>query len=179
MLDFLPQKNKRQVTLEYILRGLIFLLVAVFLGLFLLILLFIPSAIFSKYESKTVANQLDITESLASKSNNDVVALVKKLNSMADILERDTANISDSGIIDKIISLKNNNISISSFSISAAAGNSQKITISGIASTRDDLTSFNKALVDDGTFTNVDLPVSYLINNTNANFSITLVYDKK
>lgn len=177
MLNFLPQRNKKQVAEEYFLRDMIFFLVVVFLSLFLLVILFIPSAIYSKYKNNTIKNQLEMMENTKG-SNTDTVALVKKLNEMAGVLSKDnSATASD--LIEKILSLKKGNISISSFSINDSATDSKTIVINGISKTRDDLTAFNKALISDGTFYSVDLPISDLIKNSDEDFSITLIYKLK
>jgi len=180
MLNFLPQNNKKKIILEYLSRILIMLLIFLFFAVVLLISLFIPSIIFSKYKNQTVKNQLESIKITNINENQDPIELIKKINTMIGILSGgNTVSLLMSNTIQKIISLKNKDIEILSISISDNSTSSEKIIINGIAKTRDGLTLFDKDLKNDGLFYSVDLPISNLIKNTNAQFTITLIYNKK
>ncbi len=180
MLSFLPQNNRKKVIAEYLSRVFVIFLVFLFSSAVILIFLFIPSAIFSKYKNQTVNNQLESIKVADRSKNQDPTELIKKINAMVGMLSNEkTASILMSDMIQKIISLKNKNIQISSISISKDNSASEKIIISGVAKTRDDLTMFDNDLKNDDSFYSVDLPISDLIKNTDAQFTITLVYNKK
>ena len=180
MLNFLTPDNRRAVIKEYLSRDLVVLLVSLSLAVIVLIFLFIPSAIFSKYNNKTVNNQLESSRGASMSKSQDPTELIKKINTMVGILsDSKSSPILMSDMITKIISLKNKGILISNISISKDNKGTENISISGVAKTRDNLTEFNNDLKNDGTFSTVDLPISALIKNTNAQFSIKLVYNKK
>ncbi len=180
MLNFLPDKNKKNIILEYILRTFVFLFSFILIALLLLTFLFVPSAFFSKYKNKTVTDQLQSVKMINSTQGIDAVALIKKLNGIVKVLSNNNQkNIAASDLIHKIITLKSSSIKIYSISIANDDPNQEKIILTGVADTRDDLTAFDTHLVSDGIFASVDLPVANLIKNTDADFTITLVYNKK
>jgi len=180
MLSFLPQNNRKVIIKEYLSRVFVVFLQFLSVSVVVLIFLFVPSAIFSKYKNKTVNNQLESIKAESMNKNQDPTELIKKINAMVSILFDDkSSTIPMTDMIEKIISLKNKNIQISNISISKNEKGSENITLSGVAKTRDDLTDFNNSLKSDGFFASVDLPISALIKNTNAQFSIKLVYNKK
>ena len=180
MLNFLPQKNKKKIIIEYFTRLLIALLTFLLFAVVLLMFLFIPSAIFSKYKNNTVKNQLSSINIADANKGQDQIDLIKRVNAMVGILSnKKTENIPMTDMIQKVILLKNDNIKVLSISISEYGTSSEKIIVNGVAKTRDDLTMFDKNLINNGSFYSVDLPVSNLIKNIDAQFTITLVYNKK
>ncbi len=180
MLNFLPKSYIKKVNLGYIFRTYVFLFTFILLAGIILTLLFIPSAIFSKYKNITVANQLESTKSVEVNEGVDAVALIKKLNAIVKVLSiSGQTGLSPSDLVNKIISIKNTDIKISAISISNIQDVVTKIVITGVSKTRDSLTSFDNGLISDGTFASVDLPISSLIKSTDANFTMTLTYKKK
>jgi hypothetical protein len=145
-------------------------------GVLLLIMSFIPTAIYSKYKNRTVDAQLGLVKSTQTTDEKETSLIVTKLNGLADVLSRDSDQISSIGLVDKILSLKNSNISLVSLSILEGENGLRKITVSGISRSRDDLTRFNKNLISDGSFGNIDLPVSNLIKNSDLNFTMTMTH---
>jgi hypothetical protein len=166
--------------IEYFSRVLVMFSWFFLLAAILLIFLFVPSAVFSKYKYGTVKYQFEYIKAAGFIKGEDPIQLIRRVNIMTDILSnKGVSPILMSDIIVKIISLKSRDIKILSISISSDSLTSGKIRVDGIANTRDALTLFDKDLKGDGLFSNVDLPVSNLIKNTDAPFSITLTYNKK
>ncbi len=180
MLNFLPQNYIKKVNLGYLFRTYVFLFTFIFLAVIVLILLFVPSAIFSRYKNNTVASQLESTKMVNGNEGVDAVSLIKKLNGIVKALtDTGPVSLTPSGLIHKIIALKNTDIKISAISLSNIQEATTRIVITGISNTRDSLTLFNNSLISDGTFATVDLPISNLIKSTDAGFNITLTYMKK
>lgn len=141
-------------------------------------MLFLPSFFFAEYKYDTVNNQAQSVNLENLNKYNSSISFVKKINGMIEALSYGkTANTVTTDLIDKIISLKNSNITISAVSIiSNDSAHIENISISGISGSRDDLTSFYNDLKGDGSFQNVILPVSSLIEDTGAPFTITFSY---
>ena len=156
---------------------IIFILFAFVASVFL-IAFFLPSFFFADYKYKSINNQAQSTDLSDANKYENSASFVKKVNAMAKILSYGNASSTlNTDIIDKIISLKNSDIEISSISIlSGDNANIENVTISGISGDRDDLISFYNDLKGDGSFQNVILPISSLIEDEGAPFTITLSY---
>lgn len=181
MLNFLQQKNKNQIIFEYLLRAIVFLLLFVFLSSLILISLFVPSFFFVKYKNDSVNSQFLSAQQKNINKGEDPILYIKNINRLAIALADNTstsANYTD--IVNKIVSLKNNNIKIISISVTNDVNsNSKRITINGVANTRDSLTLYDKNLRIDGFFDSVTFPVSNFIQSTDSNFTATLIYKNK
>ncbi|MFH1454796.1 MAG: hypothetical protein ABIF22_00495 [bacterium] len=174
MLNFLPQKNKNQIILEYLLRVMSFLLLFVFASSLILISLFVPSFFFVKYKSDTINDQLELAKQKNINIGEDSAVFIKNVNRLAAVLS-DINTLTYSDIINKVMSLKNKDIKISSIIITVENTTGiRKILINGIANTRDSLTTFEKEVKIGGTFKDVLFPVSNFIKNSDSSFSVTL-----
>jgi hypothetical protein len=178
MLHFLPNKNKKEINEEYILRTFVFFFLFILISLFLLILLFIPTAIYSKYDNRTITDELALTESVNTSKGEDTVSLIKKLNGITKALAVDTTALNPTELLDKITGLKGSAIQITNIEIKGADTGTVSIQINGVAKTRDSLIAFNKSLQENSSFSNVTLPVANLIKDVNADFTITMTYTK-
>ena len=180
MLNFLPQRNKKSVVYEYILRITSFLLIFVFVVLIFLICFLTPSYFFAKYKEKVVSDQLDTTIS-GSADNKDISFItIKDTNAMVNILAAtDTLPIKRSDLIKTIINNKGVGIHLTNFSFSNASDGSLNLTINGVADTRDGLIDFEKILQKDGTFSSINLPISNIIKDIKSDFVMILKYTKK
>jgi len=181
MLNFLPLKNKKQIVSEYALRVLSFFLLFVFVSSLILFAFFAPSFFFVKYKNDTVDNQLVLSKQKNISKREDPDVFIKNINQLSVVLSDN--NISDSinsNIIDKITSLKNKDIKILSINIILEnSSGDRKVSLGGIANTRDGLTLFSNDIKIDGFFDSVMFPVSYFIKSTNSEFSATLIYKNK
>lgn len=176
MLNFLPQKNKKQIIFEYLLRISIFLLVFIFISSLILISLFIPSFFFAKYKNDTVNSQLESAKQKNINNGEDPIAFIKNVNRLSVALSDNAGPIvSHSNIINKIVSLKNKDIKILSIIITDENDKGGKtVLLNGIAKTRDSLTAFNNDIKSDGFFSSVVFPVSNFIKSADSEFSATL-----
>lgn len=181
MLNFLPQKNKKQIIFEYLLRITVFLLLFIFGSSLILISLFFPSFFFVKYKNDTVNSQLELVKQKNISKGEDPIVSINNVNILSVALAGDANSaLSYSEIIKKIVSLKNDGIKISSIAISKENSTGIKnVLINGIADTRDSLSLYENNIKTDGYFDSVIFPVSNFIKSSNAEFSITLTYRNK
>jgi len=178
MLHFLLQNNRKKVIGEYILRTLILLLLSILISFIILVTFFLPSFFFAEYKNKTVLEQAQSVNLTSVKKYESSVSFMKNINGMAKALSYGKSrNTLITDLINKIILLKNPAITISDISLASNDSvHTENIIIKGISGSRDGLTSFYNDLKGDGSFQNVILPVSSLIEDTNAPFTITLSY---
>lgn len=175
MLNFLPQKNKNSIIFEYILRVNVFLLVFVFIASLFLISLFLPSYFFVSLKEDNITSQLESIKQKNINKGDDPIVFIKNINRLSVVLaDSSNSDIKDSEIINKIISLKNNDIKISSIVIEHDQTGGRNISIAGISKNRDSLSSFEKEIKIDGYFKSLLFPVSNYIKSSNSDFKATL-----
>ena len=180
MLNFLPQKSKKSVVYEYILRISSFLLFFIFVVLLFLICFLSPSYFFAKYKEKVVSDQLNTMVSASQNSGDSTLTTIRNTNSVINILSAtDTLSLSRSSLIKIIVDNKVDGVSINSLSFVNNTDGSLSLTVNGVANTRDDLIAFNKNLKKDGSFSSIDLPISDIIRNMKSDFTMILKYIKK
>jgi hypothetical protein len=177
MLSFLPQKNKKEIILEYILRVLVFFFFFMFLSIIVLIILLLPSFFFVKYKNETVSHQLESVRATHVREDGDPIALIKHTNALSKVLVTDSITTSQKEITDHIVFLGGENVKILGFSFTDEK-DIIRLVITGVADTRGDLALFESDLQKDELFETASLPVSYLVRGTDNEFTITLTYKK-
>ncbi len=181
MLNFLTQNIKNKVINEYSLRLVVVLLIMILIVVTFLIILFLPSLFISTYKSIAINDQYKTTMSNIKKDSLNSIEIVKEKNNLISALSHNNSkdiSTSTSELIEKIFLLKNENIKISSISISNTL-EEVKLIIGGISKTREGLTLFNKALKNSQYFDKIILPVVNLLKGTDIEFNITLIYKQK
>ncbi len=176
MINFLPEKLKKQATEEYTFRVasvlfMVFSLVMIFVLVFL-----IPSYILSMYREVVISDQLNMIKN--STSNQTEVSLneVKKINEIVKTLSSGTFNQrTASSFIKDILSVKSSDIKISFISVDFDPTKNMKIGLRGFSKSRDILTKFIKDVRGLNLFSSVDLPVSNLVKSTDSDFTVSLV----
>jgi len=177
MLNFLQQKNKKQIITEYLFRVLVIILSFILTATLLLIILFLPSFFFTKYKNDTLMGQALLVQKQATNASEDPIILIKNANKLLAALTPDfSTNLSFGHIVDKVISLKNSGIKILSIKISNDVNkiDNKIVVVGGVADTRDNLTLFEKDIINDGYFKNVLFPVENFIKSVDSEFTATL-----
>lgn len=175
MLNFLPQKNKNSIIFEYILRINIFLFIFLFIACLFLISLFLPSYFFVAEKNNKIDFQLQSIKQKNLSKGDDPIVFIKNINRLSLVLSEDKgSNIKNSEIINKIISLKNNDIKILSININYDNSGGRTISITGTSKVRDSLSAYDKEIKIDGFFKSSTFPVSDFIKGSNSDFTATL-----
>lgn len=180
MLNFLPQKNRKQIISEYVFRIVSVLLLFIFLSCIILISFFLPSFFYVKYKNETIDNQLLSFQQKNQDKSIDPAVFMKNINKLSDALSNSNLLITYGDLIDKLTSYKNKDIKILSISISPdKTPGDIKVLLNGTAKTRDGLTSFSTDMKTDGFFNSVIFPVSNFLKSSDLEFSSTLIYKNK
>lgn len=178
MINLIPIEEKRRIFRDFYFR--VATVVFVMLGISLLIASFaiLPSYFISSVEKNSIDEKLKMQENEIIPIPDQVtLAAVKDLKSKLSFVENSEKNkfIFSKNVIGQIISKKMPSIKISEISYQNDIKTGKKISISGIAPSREMLLVFRKALEDGVAFSKVDLPISNFIKGSNIKFYLSLI----
>lgn len=170
MLSFLPKKHKQNLLLEYKLKfstaiagSISVLCVIALVGL-------LPSYLNEKAQADALRVQLDAENTTEEQKN----ILRKQANQtysehLAGEIKKLSAKNKPSDVVSAIIAAKPAGISIQAIQFGEKV-----VSVSGIADTRSNLISFEKALKENGAFKEANLPISDITKNVDAPFTINV-----
>jgi hypothetical protein len=182
MPNLLPNKNKKNILNEFILRFVVVSLTLFFVVVCIAIVLLIPSYILSQVREISVQNEVKIFEKAYEfrKENSSAYILDGEILKMRILQEREESSISDLiflitknkptdikilGIFYEILSKERNSVE---------KDNDIQITVRGEAKKRNSLIDFVNKLKQESQFVDVNFPVSNLIKEEGINFSIQI-----
>jgi hypothetical protein len=180
MINFLPEKLKKQVKTEYLLRGLTVLFGYSFFVMVIVSVFIVPSFVLSMVKKDSIIKQLDMVKKSSVNQTEDILSKTRIINEFTNVLSpKLTPNRLASDFIKSAIGGKVYGIKVSSISTQYEGLEPSKITLSGFSYTRDLLIEYVKELKDLDMFSNVDIPVSTLVKVSNIDFSIVLTLKKE
>ncbi len=178
MANLLPIAEKERIQKMYTRRLFIVSLFSLLMLITGGVVTLLPAFFASFVKEKEARERLVVvTEIVSAEERKNLEKDVADINQKINILSGESEKyISTSFAIKKIIENKNPNISITSFF--SDGGQTLKaprvMTISGISSNRNTLISFVNSLRADDTFSEVNVPVSNFVKNTDIPFSLLL-----
>lgn len=175
LTNLLPGYRKRILAREYVVRLAVvaaWLLVALALVHGLLL---VPSYLYVHQQIESREAQIAALESAAGTENEAVLAsriatLETKAAQLAALAERGTA----SGAVRAVLSAPRAGIRINGITYTPGAGNSNRMTVNGTASTRDALRQYLETLAALPYVEKAELPISAYAEVSNISFTITL-----
>lgn len=177
MINLLPPEDKIAIKKEYLRRffvvaGLFFASATLVSIVFLLLTFF-----FLAGYKKDLSRQAALSSQRAETLNLDaIVSEIMELNSRINILKSRKENLGLSFILEKIIGTKAEGVKITGLGYEGSKGTEKaKISISGGAKKRQDLLVFITSLEKEFGAENVLSPVSNLLNEKDAVFSLTVL----
>jgi len=181
MANLLPERNKKSIRREYLLRLLGVFLIFSAITLFLVSIFLLPSFFLSKNKAGLANEKIEFLKSYIEKiSRSGITDLLIETNRKIEILglsEEKSLNEAISLIIDK----KNNSILITDFALriteDEVKGKEKSLFVGGLADNRSSLISFVESLESISGFKNIDLPVSNLAQNEDIDFSLKVEFD--
>lgn len=179
MFNLLPEQEKKQIIGEYRARrtivGLFFLFIV---GLMSIIAIF-PSFVLSGSRISGVETSLNnMKNSPIFKEEATLSSKLSEANLKLVALRPPKRDVDVSALFQAIVSRKKSTIRLTSFTYISAVGTTPgKVSISGIAKSREDLSAFVEDLKKIPEFKSVNLPVSSFTKDSNADFSIELTGD--
>ena len=176
MINLLPDNERVRIKKEYRLRlfdaGLVLLFSLAIVGFVVLL----PTYLLSHFR-EVEAGDAALGANAASRDaeNQTLLTTLGSANALATALAPAPENLSAANFVALIASDKTPGNSVTSLLYSKSPNGNQKITVQGVAGTRDDLTAFTQALEGDSRIASVNLPISDLAADSNVQFSFDVI----
>jgi hypothetical protein len=177
MINLIPNTEKKRMARDFYYRLIVISFLAFGFAIWIGAVVMVPSYVLSKVKVSLADEKLALEKSEPvpapdQETLNAIKALSQKL-SIVEGAEKNKFNVTEK-IINAIILDKMPDIHIYEISYDNAAGG-KKVSIKGIAPSRERLLLFRLALEDDSAFKSVDLPISNFVKGSNIQFSISLI----
>lgn len=173
MINLLPFTQKKNLTRQYRMRlGSLFLLLLVLLGLAGIALL-VPSYLLM--QNKVAAAKEHATllmKNLQESSQANETSVIKETKEKLAVIEKESLAQKPFALFESITSSSSRGIRITRFFFSDEGASGGRVTLAGVALTRDDLISFVRELDTDERFAAVEFPVSNLAKSADIEFSV-------
>ncbi|HYC34757.1 MAG TPA: PilN domain-containing protein [Candidatus Paceibacterota bacterium] len=174
MFTLLPENFKKDLMKEYRTR------LAVVSGMLLLLLLvssiilFLPSYITATTEHAASATQEAVLlSSINAKTEDGFSKTLDDLKQDIDLITTGSKPVSP--VIEAMYAQVTSGITINSVDYSATEDQNFILTVTGVASSRNDLSRFAKELQKEESFAEVNLPIANLAKDVNAPFTIAII----
>jgi len=177
MINLTPKEEKKKMAVDFYCRlAILLLLMGSFTALVALL------AILPAYFMSSVKNSIAETK-LETQKQSPLPALgeqslteVKGINNQLSLVENAEKNkfLVSERIVNAILLKKTPGIKITQIVYQKNEAQGKKVSLTGIASSRESLLLFEQALEADSAFQNVDLPISSFVKESNLQFNLTL-----
>lgn len=166
--NLLPEEEKKSITLEKSLRIVKFFGISI-IGTFVIgITLLAPSYLPLYFQNRELQHLLSVQQEAAKKIDaSKIVSDVLRIQGIITSLRQTADNSSSALDIFNLLTTGHTGIMLSQFAINEKAD----ITISGYATTRNDLLVFEQRLRDSSRFQDIASPLANIIQETNINFN--------
>lgn len=175
LTNLLPPSFIRDLRQGYFLRVIT---VAIVLAVSLVIvhgLLLIPSYLYTSARVASEKNELSaITNSLQTSEEKQATDRISTLRANATYLGRLSTLPTASAAVRALLAVPHSGIRLAGFTYNAPGTTPGKMTITGVASTRDSLRLYTLSLQQLSFISTVDLPISAYAKESNIPFTITL-----
>ncbi len=178
MINLIPNQEKKKMVKDFYFNLVFVSVCALCVATFIGILALLPAYFFSSSKIRVANNKLELQKNNpAPLFDQETSRIIDDLNTKINLIEdaeKNKFSITDK-IINTIFSKKSSSIKITQLSYSREASGVKKVSISGVAPSREVLLSFRKALEGSPSFKSVDLPISNFIKDSNIQFYINLI----
>lgn len=174
MFNMLPQSEKQMIKREYLRRYVAVTLFFMFGLITFASITLVPSYIMSNVKEKILSGQIDAAKNtLSATEESQATKDIRNITEEIRVLAPGAMGVNNHDVFLSIVTNKNVGIKITSMAL--VRGNAETaVTVSGIASDRQTLLSFEKKLNENTLFSNVDLPISNLTKNKDISFTVKL-----
>ena len=174
MPNLLPEKNKKEIRNEFILRLLVVFFVFVFFAITIFIISLVPSYNLSFVKKTITLEQVNsLKESAGIEEDILSASILKNENAKVAVLSAVDQN-SASKIIEKILEKRPQGVKITDIFYEKNDAGEIDIVVKGNSSSRNILIGFVEQLELENRFEKVDFPVSNLVKDESMDFSINI-----
>lgn len=173
MINLLPPKARRKLRIEQIIRFFSLFIIVLAFACFVFMLLSVPTWMLQRYQIGGVSEDRELIADIESKRRQAERAAVETRQTI-NLFSKTLPNRQYSELISRLDEIAGEEISLNQFVFDSK----NKLDITGVASTRTALTTFKTTVEKESTFTMVELPLSSLVSDSNAEFKMTLTMKK-
>jgi hypothetical protein len=181
MINLIPKEEQKIIAREFYLRLVVVFFALLSVVLFIALIALAPSYLLTLNKERIAVGRLEIQKSeTMPQLDKDTVSLIKEIDSKMKLVENSEKNrflVSES-VINQIVADKMLDIKITriSFEEDAVLGE-RKVSVYGVAPSRERLLLFRRALEENSSFSTVNLPVSNFIKGSNIEFYLSLTLE--
>ena len=177
MINLIPNTEKKKMVKNFYYRFAIVCLTALGLSVLIGIFTMIPSYFLTRAKEDLVNKKLEAQKSeLSLAVNQETLSVIQDLEDKLQLVEKSGSNeftVSEE-VVSAIIQKKISSIKITDISYENNPSAGKKVSIEGIAPSREILLLFRRSLEGDPLFKAVDLPISNFIKGSNIRFNLNL-----
>ncbi|KND51563.1 MAG: hypothetical protein AB202_03275 [Parcubacteria bacterium C7867-007] len=175
LTNLLPRSSAKAFKHGYLLRVAALALFMLTLLIVIHGLLLAPSYLYARTEVVRQTKQLEgLDASLQTSEEKEVRARLGSLTGNVTYLNRLATTTAASDVVRRILDVPRSGVQISGFTYAPSTKDGARMTVSGVASSRDTLRAYALALGQLPFVTNADLPISAYAKENDIPFTITL-----
>jgi len=178
MINLIPTEEQKVTTKGFFFRLFIVFLFLLSFCIFVALVTLVPSYFFVNNKEKVAQMKLEIQKNEPiPQLDQDTLSLIKNIDDKLTIIESSEKNkfLVSEKVINQIMASKMPDIRITRISFDKNAAFEKKVSIYGIAPSRERLLLFRKSLEENPAFSKVDLPVSNFIKGSDIQFYLRLI----
>lgn len=177
MINLTPKAEKKRIALDFYFRLALLLFLMLDFCLFVALISIVPAYIMSYVKNSSVTAKLEVqkNEPLPSFDQRtlDVINGINDKLALVENAKKNNFSISEK-VINAIILSKRPDIKITQIIYENNLDSGKKISITGLAPSREVLLIFRQSLEDNHVFKTVDLPISNFTKGSNIQFALDL-----
>jgi len=178
MINLIPKEEKKKMIRSFRYKLVVLLLVMVDVCFLIAFIAILPSYLLSSAKYNIVSEKLLKQKSEpVSLPDQQTLAIIKDANNKISLIENAEKNkfIVSQKVISAVLLRKMPEIRITDISYKNDPLVGRKVSIQGIAPSREILLAFRLALEGDASFKQVDLPISNFVKGSNIQFYLSLI----
>jgi hypothetical protein len=177
MLNLLPRDEKKHIKGEYVKRLSIVVFGGILSTMFVGLTLLLPAFFLSEVrENALIEQSIDMGKSTEGSGREELERILDETQQKIDILTAKKDETPLRSIFDAILRHRTEGVELTGL-FYTKDGETVTLTTSGVALRRNDLLQFSRTLEEDPLFTDIELPVSNLANDSNILFTVSIKGD--
>lgn len=178
MINLIPKEEKNKMVRFFYYKILVLVLTMLGLICFLFFVSILPTYFLSSIKNSIISTKLENQKVepvlLPNQQTLDTISDIDNKLNIIELAEKNQFTVSNN-IINAVILKKAPNIKITDISYKNDVSGNKKISIEGVAPSREALLLFRRTLEDDIAFKQIDLPISNFIKGSNIRFYLSII----
>ncbi|MCC7160494.1 hypothetical protein IT399_02130 [Candidatus Nomurabacteria bacterium] len=178
MINLIPKEDKKIMVANFYYKLAVLFFTTLDLCILIAIISLFPSYFISSVKLSEINSKLEFQKNEPlPQGGEQAMASVKDINKKISLIENSEKNrfLPSNNVINAILLNKRSDIKITQILYENDEIKGKKISITGLAPSREVLLLFRVALEDSGLFKKVDLPISNFVKGSNIQFYLNLI----